>query len=437
MKRILVFTFLALFVLSACGAPAPAPTAQPPAATEAPAQPTATETPAPTPTPIPPTPTPQTEFSVLDYTDCFASGDNGSGEGWKRYIEGSALHVVFTQEVISPCEGQEFTDFTFEVDVTLADASTDGASYGVQFRSKRTGEQTFQFYEFDISKNKSANFTYGDTGTGDSKELTKAVDISKTLNKIGESNHLKIVAIGDIMAAYVNNTLVAQTQDATLSSGVVGFKVWDKDSAEQHIVFEKMKVSYIPESAVLYEDSEFVNGGCFGEYKTDTAQSSVENGQYILTVKSGSGGKHIPCKNEKVNHLTDFILEADVTLKGAGYPGLTFRADFDASSGYDYMISPKDAAMQLAYLPNSNLQGQKDLLGAESRSINKAGEVNHMKMVAIGDLISLYINGAPLKQTRDDNAASGGFGLYIEAARNAADVIFIFDNVKVTSLVLP
>jgi hypothetical protein len=63
------------------------------------------------------------------------------------------------------------------------------------------------------------------------------------------------------------------------------------------------------------------------------------------------------------------------------------------------------------------------------------GEINHLKVIAVGDTILIYVNGSLVSQVQDANATSGGIALLTQALE--ADSQIIFDNLKITSLVAP
>jgi hypothetical protein len=232
---IVIIFAITLFLVS-CAPSAPSTTATLPATDT----PIPTETP--TPTLAPPTPTPQTVFNVLDYSNCFAPGD---GDGYKTFIEDEALNIVASGGVFSPCDGHEFSDLTFEADATLTDASTVDARYAILFRFNHQNWESFQYYELAVWGDE-AVLAYADTRkTGDDwwTPLQDWVKIPE-LNEVDKVNHLKVVAVGGKIAAFVNNYLIGYIQDDSLTSGLVAFSLFNQGSAyeEQHVIFENMKI---------------------------------------------------------------------------------------------------------------------------------------------------------------------------------------------------
>ncbi len=230
---IAIIFVITLFLVS-CAPSAPSSTETPPAADT----PSPTETP--TPTTIPLSPTPQMLFNVLDYSDCFAPED---GDGYTTFIENEALNIVVSGGVFSPCEGHEFSDFTFETDATLTDASTVDAQYSIMFRFNHQNWESYQYYELAVWGDEAA-IAYADTRSNDMwTPLQDWVTIPQ-LNEIGQPNHLKVVAVGGKIAAFVNTYLIGYIQDDSLASGLVAFTLSNQGpaSVEQHIIFENMKI---------------------------------------------------------------------------------------------------------------------------------------------------------------------------------------------------
>ncbi len=232
---IVIFFVIALF-LASCAPSVPSSAATPPATDT----PIPTETP--TPTLAPPTPTPQTVFNVLDYSDCFAPEN---GDGYKTFIKDEALNIVVNWGEFSPCDGHEFSDLIFEADATLTDASTVDAQYAILFRFNHQNWENYQYYELSVWGD-DAVLAYADTRKTDDDWWTPLQDWVEIpqLNEVGQANHLKVVAVGGKIAAFVNNYLIGYIQDDSLTSGLVGFSLFNQGSAsaEQHVIFENMKI---------------------------------------------------------------------------------------------------------------------------------------------------------------------------------------------------
>jgi hypothetical protein len=245
MKRSRYFLVIALLLvgtLTSCGSPATPPPTQ---------IPFPTNTPAPTATPIPSTPTqpPQTEFLVnaSEFPSCF---DQEGGAEWKAFGNGvgenGKIYMMITTPPYGfqdPCTEQVFSNFTFEADATLIDPnrSVSNTYYGLVFRQDFDTNQDCQFL---IGGDGGATLIVDD-GPSRRENLVAYTQVPQ-INKIGEVNHLKVVAVGDTLRVFVNDALVGEVQDATIASGTIGFFLQSGDSKEQQVVFEHAKITKMP-----------------------------------------------------------------------------------------------------------------------------------------------------------------------------------------------
>jgi len=236
-----IITLLLVIALVSCGSPATPPPTQTPLPP--------TNTPAPTVTPVPPTARPQTEFLVnaSEFPSCF---DQEGGAEWKAFGNGMGengkIHMLILLPpygFFDPCTEQEFSDFTFEADATLVDpgGSVSDTYYGLVFRQNF---DTNQAYQFIIGGTGSATLIVDD---GDSRrENIVAYTEVPQINKVGEANHLKVVAIGDTLKVFVNDVLFGEVQDSTISTGTIGFFLQSGDAKEQQVIFEHGRITKLP-----------------------------------------------------------------------------------------------------------------------------------------------------------------------------------------------
>ena len=61
---------------------------------------------------------------------------------------------------------------------------------------------------------------------------------------LGSAMHLKVVAAGDQLSCYVNDTLFEKVQDPTLTSGYVGFAL--RANQKEEVFFKNAKVTIKP-----------------------------------------------------------------------------------------------------------------------------------------------------------------------------------------------
>lgn len=414
--------------------PVPATTPVPPTGTTLP---TITATPASTPTLTPtitPTPTPQAVF-LFDrdnFPSCFTSR---SDEGMRAYSLAGKLHLVISSAGYDYqiCDEQVFSDFIYETDVTLVDTAPADAEFGLIARYNLRDDGSVQYYELNVWDG-SANLYYLDTSADTPwTKLLDAVPVP-VFNSSG-SNHVKLIATGDTLAVFINDVFIGQTRAPDLASGYVGVSLsnYGSTSYDQHVIYENMRLHDLTWSAILYEDSEFSDGACFGEQRGDWFETSAQDGQYRIDL-AADNYLMVPCEGAGLETLADFILEADVAQETAGISGLAFRTNTDTGAMYAFLMDPA-GSVSLAFYPNSVDTPLILTDWASVAGISPLGEINHLKVIAVGDTFLIYVNGSLVSQVQDDGTTSGGIAFLAEASET--DFQIILDNVKITSLVAP
>jgi hypothetical protein len=140
---------------------------------------------------------------------------------------------------LSPCLGEEdFTDFVLEVDATQV-AGPDHNLYGVMIRY------------YDATK----DYCFGVPGDGNYTLVYDNLDVDEPTTKLihwkyssaiktgANTNHIKVVAIGNKIELYVNDEFLETIQDDRVSSGTVGFIVSTSDKGGSHIRFDNVMVT--------------------------------------------------------------------------------------------------------------------------------------------------------------------------------------------------
>jgi hypothetical protein len=194
-----------------------------------------------TPAPIkPPSPTSTPNpvlFEDTEFTDCAID----STTDVERFVENGKFNMrVITPLYVawSECAKTEFTDFIMEVDATQV-SGPDNNTYGVVFRY---GLDASEFYAFLISGDGFYVFTVDGP---DRKEPELLVDWteSSAINKGAQTNHIKVVAVGESMKYYINDQLLGEVQDARFSAGTVGFFAGTLKEGNVQVSFDNLKIS--------------------------------------------------------------------------------------------------------------------------------------------------------------------------------------------------
>jgi hypothetical protein len=354
-------------------------------------------------------------------------------DGFRSYSLGGKLNMEISSSEYAYriCEEREFSDFVMEADITLVDATPANVKTGFIFRYTASDNEEKNI-ELELTDGY-AILSYYDSSQD--SPWTTLMDYTPVpvFNQDG-SNRLKLVAVGDTLVIFVNGAFIGQVQDSHLSAGSVGVSLtnWATEQT-QHVVYENFTLLDLSVPKLLYEETDFVDGGCFGEQSGDGFEASAQDGQYHINLAAGNE-LLAHCAGTGLETLTDFVLEADVIQQDAGNPGLAFRADADSGAMYIFQIDPAGYAI-LAYIPNATDSPKILMDWTPVDGIAAVGEVNHIKVIAIGETILVYVNDSLAAEVQDGSAAGGGIALRAQAFDS--DFHAIFDHVKITSLVAP
>jgi hypothetical protein len=132
--------------------------------------------------------------------------------------------------------------------------------------------------------------------------------------------------------------------------------------------------------------------------------------------------------------FSNFILEADATLVDDG------KAHLHTTFGFVFRVNPNFMAQyyQFVITPNGyetmwygNNNEVRQLYDWKPSPQFKAGETMHLKMMAVGDQFSFYLNDTLINKVQDANLKSGWIGFSMgETSPEAGEVIF--ENAKIS-----
>lgn len=160
----------------------------------------------------------------------------------------------------------------------------------------------------------------------------------------------------------------------------------------------------------------FDDGKHFGEFDDDHARVEMQDGHLFLTAHNADSWYSWTIANST---LKDFYLDA--TFKtgdcaGLDRYGLMARAP-DPSQGY-FLDFSCDGQYQFHIWDGNTFTSL--ISWTRSDHIHAgAGQINRVGLMARGVQLSLYANGALLKQVQDTTYAEGTFGLFIAATQTA------------------
>ena len=138
--------------------------------------------------------------------------------------------------------GKEFTDGTYEVEATQISGPIDNG-YGMIFR---VDDENDNFYSFQISGDGYAWIgRYRQGGLGEAEPIVGDWWIeSNAINVgVGQTNRLKVVAEGQNMVFFVNDSEVGRVSDATFAKGDVGLMVRTLGLGGVNVQFDNFSVS--------------------------------------------------------------------------------------------------------------------------------------------------------------------------------------------------
>lgn len=457
-KRVLLSAMsLVVLVALACGlggggdedtpaaatTPEETPVAQADTPTDTPAP---TNTPAPSPTPEPTdtpaaTPTP----AGVVFTDDFESGEQrwqlrDDSDGVVDYVDG-ALQMEVTAEnlIIWTLADQEVDDFAFEVDATWLDGP-DLNDFGILFRYQN-GDNHYRFLV--DSEGQYALQKYEDG------ELVHLIPWgpSRALNLGTKANRLAVVALGNRIAIYANGRLLniitddspsIRRGDLGLAAGVFdepGLKVafdnavlYDEDG---ELVVSLPEPTPFPDLALWADDFEDPGSGWITG-RNDVSQVRYVGGELEFQIYETDAFDFSLAGQD----FDNFALEFDVTEytpSDTGTYGVIFRYQ-DIDNLYDFLISSNGL-----FLAERIVGGTAENLVSTTRSaaLNaETGRADHVKVVAVDDVLAFYVNDEFLIAVRDENISSGDIALVVLADEtNDPDNPYVvgFDNLVVWS----
>ena len=174
--------------------------------------------------------------------------DNSQGHQW---VEGSATgtcqftsnayHITIPQSakpLTESCAADNtvFTDFTFQVEMTIIKGHGGGITFRNQGRS--------QYYYFYITRNGTyglALFSLDATSQSSVKTLTTGSNAAIQTD-LGKTNVIAVVANNSTIDLYANQTRLASFTDSTYSEGRIGVAAHTVTSLDTDVMFQNAKV---------------------------------------------------------------------------------------------------------------------------------------------------------------------------------------------------
>jgi hypothetical protein len=333
--------------------------------------------------------------AIVDVAVGVSSGfsDNfseGNANAWTTY--GGTWNVVNGQYTVganpgakSMANGTAFSDFTYDVDVSVGPAGNAGVLFRVT--APAVGADAYDGYYAGINAG-TGNIEVGRANGGWTPLSTVAAGITANTTV-----HLRIVVEGQHLQVYLGGTLEVDITDGTYASGGIGLRTWNADARFGNIVV-------IPASGFNDNFSE----GNANAWTTYGGAWNVVNGQY--TVGANPGAKSMA----NGTAFSDFTYDADVSVGPAGNAGVLFRVTAPAvgADAYDGYYAGINAGTGNIEVGRAN--GGWTPLSTVAAGITANATV-HLRVLAQGQHLQVYLGGTLEVDITDGTYASGAIGL--------------------------
>jgi Tol biopolymer transport system component len=331
---------------------------------------------------------------------------------------------------------QSFSDFTAEVEVRF---ETEDEFVGGALIWRWQDNDNFYFFrirntgEYDLRKRVEGEWQNLIPGTN-----------SSHINSGMATNRLKVTAVDDLIQIYVNDQHLADFTDSSLDQGRIGLyaSVFTESPITTRVFFDNLQVSVsgeevaqltptaaAPMATLAFSDDFDDPDSGWAVQSEDTYQVGYEGGEYFI--------EHIG-ETDKARWLTypdrtfsDFTAEVQIR----------FDTDVgDVAGGLIWRWQDNDSFYRVRMYNNGEYEVKKRLEGewrtlldrADSPHIVSGTAANALKIVAVGDLIQIYVNDQHLADVTDRSFDEGRVGFYASvSAESPVTTRISFDNLRV------
>lgn len=410
----------------------------------------------PTPSEQPPRPAPREEprpTPLLEaartwpvvFEDSFAAdylGEFADEEAERGYKNGEYVLTVKRKDLtfFAPYKGLELGDFELTV-TTRQISGPDDNYYGVMFRLQDANN----FYLFNISgdgyyqvlKRKNGEFS-----------SVKRWTPSKAINQGNATNTLRLICLGPQFALFVNGRLVDEVEDPDLASGAIALAVGSNQEGSLSVAFDNLQIrapgnpsvprlrptapgrpTPTPSPAageVLFQDDFSNPRSGLGSHRSAKSERDYRNGEYVFFVHQPQLTVFADYKEMEFEDFELTVEARKVSGPDDNEMGVMFRFQ-DIENFYLYNIS-SDGYYQLRKREGGEFT---DLVRwTRTGAIHQGKARNLLKVVCVGEEISLYVNDTLLSVVRDGTFPRGRIALSAGTLEQG-EVQVAFDNLVV------
>lgn len=410
------------------------------------------------PTPTAPTPTAETIVTqngvaqgallLAETFDAADAWENYTDERGVRMQVDSGIYRAFiprtlAQSYVWTLKEELYGDTIINVETLPARVGSVGA-YGILCRAD-TGFQGHGYY-FIVFADGSAQI--GKSSSDKVVALSDAV-YSAAIKPGLAGNTLRAVCVGDYLAFYINDTLIAEARDSEFASGYPGITALSDGTSDTEVLYDNLTIhaASIADSSLILQPTvapvprvqfsvgpalvreTFDNLDAWENY-TDSANNvnlRVENGVYHAT--AGGGSYYIWGLNSQLH--TDVIIDVEATQQSDflqnGY-GVMCRADTSNDGDGYYFFIGGDGYYAVRVVKDQVLTQLVDWKFSDV--IRQGRATNKIRAVCLRDYLALYVNDVFLADAYDSSFTSGYAGLSV-ATTEEGGIDIIFDNLTI------
>jgi hypothetical protein len=386
-----------------------------------------------------PTDTPASKQAEVILEEKFADNSNNWYVGKDKDTEVALEGGKYKVRVLSLDNVYWFTPPVTEskVDVTVDTEFTEGAPENAAYGLLCNYKDADNHYRFRLGPDGTYSIDKRVNG-GDTVPIVSWTGSSAIKTGTNATNTLHIICNDSHLTMYVNDTLLSDVIDTSLTGGsfqlmASGYANKKGDNNPVGVSFSNLvvrkTVAWEPQAGTILTDTFDDNKNTWDVFTQDTASGQVENGQLVMKVMDPETSYMIysGLSLSEVDMSFDVVVQEGTSANSA-FGAICRRSDADNR----YMF---DISADGSYTINKRIKSELTTLvdWKESNAIKTGkGEVNRVRVVCSGSKLELYVNGELLTSATDTDLTGGTFAL--QAGRFKKDnkpVTINFDNLEV------
>jgi hypothetical protein len=343
----------------------------------------------------------------------------------------------------------------------------ENVGYGLMCRAS-TNDSNYDGYHFWVSADGFASiFKVVDDDVEDLVEFRRAFSVRR-----GDGiNTLTVVCVGDYLAFYVNQQIVAEVHDDSFTQGLAGvsgssffessdihiryddFRVWsvgDASTTEPDRPTSIRNLATDPEvlrpelNRLLEQGSETVvatelvtnetfdaDNGDWVLHDLDAGSITIADGVYRITNDGSEEDFSVLSGRNSTSH-TDVVIQAttrNLSNNVDSYAGVACRAqDTDIYTGYVFWVG-SDGYYTILYWTEDDFEELAPF--AYSDAINIGATENEITVVCSGEYLALFVNGELIDEVEDDRLTRGVTALGASYLADDGSFDITFDDVRI------